>query len=139
MTDRAKWLVWMSLVLLLPCLFAGCKRDPEARKKSYVDKATSYFQRGKYPEATIEYENALQIDPIFADAHYGLAQCFLKQVIFRSAYQELLSTVEIDPANRKAQLDLGNLLLAGRNTAEARKHAENVVHDDPQNVEAQIL
>src|SRR5271167_1980969 len=106
MTVRGKWLVWI-LVVSFPCLIDGCRRSPEARKKAYLDKAASYFQDGKIREAAIEYENAIQVDPKDADAHFGLAQCFLKQDNLRAAYQELSSTVKLDPANLKAQMDLG--------------------------------
>jgi tetratricopeptide (TPR) repeat protein len=136
MRVRSTWLLGVCLTL---CLVAGCKRDPQVQKKNYVDKGSSYFQKGKYREAEIEYQNALQIDPRFAEAHLGLAECFLHIGNFRGAYQELLTAVEIDPSSAKAQVDLGNLLLAGRNSAEARKHAETVLHDNPQNAEAEIL
>jgi Tfp pilus assembly protein PilF len=138
MKSRRSWLL-SSFFLLTLFSVAGCKRDPQVQRKKFVDKGSSYFQQGKYREAAIEYENALQIDPKFADAHFGLAETFLKLNNFRGAYQELRSTVDIDPSNAKAQVELGNLLLAGRNTAEARKHAETVLHDNPQDAEAQLL
>src|ERR1700689_401966 len=134
MRTRGTWLLWISLVLLLSAI-AGCKRDPQVQKKKFADKASSYFQQGKYREAAIEYANALQIDPKFADAHYGLAQSFIKLGNFRGAYQELMATVDIDPANAKAQVDLGNILLAGRNGDEARKHAEVALPDNPKDAE----
>jgi tetratricopeptide (TPR) repeat protein len=130
------WFVGASLIL---CLALGCKRDPQVQKRNYVDKGASYFQQGKYREAVIEYQSALQIDPRFAEAHRGLAESFLRLGNYRGAYQELLAAVEIDPADAKAQIDLGDLLLAGRNAAEARKHAEAVLRDNPQSPDAEIL
>jgi tetratricopeptide (TPR) repeat protein len=138
MRTRGTQLLWISVLLCL-CVPTGCKRDPQAQRKRFADRASSYFQQGKYREAAIEYENALQIDPKFADAHYGLAQCLLKLSNLRGGYQELMAAVEIDPSNAKAQVDLGNLLLAGHNADEARKHAEIVLHDNPQNPEAEML
>src|SRR5579871_953824 len=68
MKVRSTFLVATTLAL---SLFAGCKRDPQVQKKNYVDKGFAYFQQSKYREAAIEYQNALQIDPRFAEAHLG--------------------------------------------------------------------
>ena len=67
----------LSGMAVLPLLVvAGCKRDPQVQKRNLVEKGTSYYNQGKYREAAIEYENALQIDPKFAEAHFGLAESF---------------------------------------------------------------
>ena len=63
---------WAGL-LIAAALIAGCTRDPQIRKKEYLDKGLSYFEKGKYEEAVIEYQNAIQIDPKFAEAHYELS------------------------------------------------------------------
>jgi tetratricopeptide (TPR) repeat protein len=132
---RLFWTLWAVSL----CFVAGCSRDPEARKQKYLQKANSYFQQAKYNEAIIEYENAIQIDPKFGDAHYGLAQCFLKQGDLSHAYQELTRTTEYEPTKWKAQVDLGDLLLAGRQTLQARDLAQTILKGDPQNTEAQML
>jgi tetratricopeptide (TPR) repeat protein len=118
---------------------AGCSRDPQVRKQRYFDKGTAYFQQAKYREATIEFENALQIDPKFADAHYQLALCYLKQGALQRAYQELARTVDLAPGNQSAQIDLATLLLAGGKASDARDHAETVLEADPQNAPAQVI
>lgn len=119
--------------------FAGCSRDPRALKREYLNKGTVYFDRGKYAEAAIEFGNAIQIDPKFAEAHYRLAQCYVKQGYWSGAYQEFSRTVEIAPGNLQAQLDLSSFLLAAGKFSDARDHAETVLKRDPQNAEAQIL
>src|SRR5271155_1696899 len=101
-----------AVVLLTGLLLPGCHRNPQVAKQKYFDKGTQYFQQGKYNEAAIEFQNALQIDPDFADAHYQLAQCYLKRGSLRQAYPELARTVELAPNNLKAQLDLAGILLA---------------------------
>src|SRR5271155_911937 len=138
MMSRHRLSFW--LVPLVAFLFlAGCHRNPEAQKREYLSKGAAYFEQGKYPEAVIMYEKALQIDSQFADAHFGLAQCFLKQSDLPHAYQELMRTVEIDPANTKAQLDLGNLYLAARKLPEALDRAKFILKSDPKNAAAQLL
>src|SRR5579863_1232450 len=129
---------WSLCVILVVCL-GGCSRNPEVRKRNYLDKGNSYFQKAKYREAIIEYQNAIQIDPKFGDAHFGLAKVFLQQGDWNHAYQELSLAVEYNPANWQAQIALGNLMLASGHKLEARHSAETVLQSDPNSVEAQVL
>lgn len=117
---------WLGLAVLAGAL-AGCSRDPQVVKQKHFDKGMAYFEEGQYREAEIEFENAIQIDSQFAQAHYKLAHCYLKVGAVRQAYQELAQTVEIAPDNLKTQLDLANLLLAGGKSADAHAHAETVL------------
>src|SRR4029077_11862499 len=66
-------------LFLTACLVAGCSRDPQVRKKKFLDKGNAYFDKGQYREAIIEYQNAIQIDSKYADAYYHLAQALMKQ------------------------------------------------------------
>jgi tetratricopeptide (TPR) repeat protein len=108
------------LVRLLPCLlvaalFTGCTRDPNVRKQKYFDSGDKYFAQGKYREAVIQYSNAVQIDPRFAQAHYQLSQAYLKLGDSQRAYPELARTVELAPDNYRARTDMANLLVTVRN------------------------
>jgi tetratricopeptide (TPR) repeat protein len=126
--------VALALALVLA---AGCSRDPQVRKKKYLDKGVSYSEKGKCDEAIIEYQNSIQIDPDFAAAHYELARCLIKKGDWTRAFQELSRTVQLDPQNLKAQLDLADLYLVGRRFQEAHDHASVVLQRDPQNAQAQ--
>ncbi len=106
-------------LLLLCCVIAalltGCSRDPNVRKQKYFDSGEKYFAEGKYREAVIQYLNAVQIDPRFAQAHYQLSQSYLKLGDKNHAFQELNQTVELAPDNYHAHADLANLLSGVRN------------------------
>ena len=95
-------------------LFTGCSRDPNARKQKYFDSGEKYFAEGKYREAVIQYSNAVQIDPRFAQGHDHLAQAYLKLGDTQRAYSELSRTVELSPDNYRAHIDLANLLTGAR-------------------------
>ena len=137
----------ISSVIAFLCLllaFSACTRDPNVRKQKYLDSGNRYLEAGKVREAGIEFANALKIDPSFAAAHYGLAQVLIKTSAYQGAFQELRKTVELDPNNLKAQLDLGSFLIAAsakNPTAldDARKAAEFVLSKDPNNAQAYSL
>src|SRR6202142_2953430 len=134
MQVRAICLCVVTLVIL-----NGCSRDPQVRKRKYVDKGDAYLQKGKYNEAILEYANAIKIDPRYSLAHYHMAQTFLKMGQRNYAYQELSRAVEADPVNLKAQLDLAQLLLGAGESAQAREHVQAILKVEPKNAEAQVL
>jgi Tfp pilus assembly protein PilF len=77
---------FLGAVLLAGFVLGGCSRDPNVRKQKYFDSGTRYFHAGKYREAAIELENAIQLDPNFAAAHYQLAQCYIREAFWNGAY-----------------------------------------------------
>jgi len=117
--------------LLLAAALTGCSRDPNVRKQKYLDSGDKYFAEGKYREAEIQYSNAIQIDPRFAQAHYQLSQSYLKLGDLQRAYQELRSTVEIAPNNYAARLAMANLLISNRELKEARVQLEFLRQNQP--------
>lgn len=139
MVLKVRYAFLVGLVLSLITLSAGCSLDPNVRKLKFVAEGDHRFQQEKYAEAIIEYGRALQIDPQFADAHYKLAQCYLKQNLWAGAYQELLRTVNLRPDDWAAQLDLGKLLLSAGKGEQAKVRANILLKGSPKNLEAQIL
>ena len=96
-------------LLIATLILCGCSRDPNIRKQKFVAQGDSYFKDGKYPEAQISYSRALQIDPRYVVALYKSAQCSERLGNWNSAYQELLRTVDLEPENWPAQLDLAQI------------------------------
>jgi len=128
--------------LFVLALLTACSRDPNVRKQKYAESGDRYFAAGKYKEAAIQYRNAVQIDPRFGDAHYKLAQCYLKEGNLTGAYQELMRTVDLQPTDLKARIDLGNLLLGARDPQafkRAQDQATAVLQQDPNNAAGHIL
>src|SRR5579859_6826090 len=96
--------------LLLGAILSGslsCEGNPTARKQKFVESGERYFDKGEFPEAVVEFSNALQLDPNLAPAHFKLGESYLKMRRFPEAYRELHRAVELDPSNSKASLDLG--------------------------------
>ena len=133
-----RWLVPMILVVLNLAII-GCSRDPNVKKQQYLDSGKRFMESQKYREAAIQFSNALQVDNKFVEAHYQLAQAYGKMGQWSNAYRELSRTVELDPNHSKAQLDLGNLLLAGHDLVRAEQHAQAVISKDPNNADAHAL
>ncbi|HME59284.1 MAG TPA: tetratricopeptide repeat protein [Terracidiphilus sp.] len=126
--------LFLSLTLL-----SGCFRDPNVRKHKYLESGQKYSAQGKDREAVIQYSNALKIDKNFAEAHYALAQSYLHLGALSAAYGELLRTVDLQPANYKARIDLGNMMLAGGRIDDAKAQADAVMAAQPDNADGHAL
>jgi tetratricopeptide (TPR) repeat protein len=120
-------------------LTSGCHRDPNKAKHSYLDSGKRYASEGKLKEASIQFQNALRIDHNFGDAHYEMAKVYLKQGTLMPAYAELMRTVDLQPGNVKARIDLGNLLLAGKQADKAEAQAKAVLVLQSNNADAYAL
>jgi len=117
----------------------SCSRDPNVRKQKYLDSGKRYLGSQQYREAVIQFSNALQVDSRYTEAHYQLAQAYIKMGAYGSANVELRRTLELDPGHANAHLDLGNLLLAGKRLDDAEKHAKIVLDNNPSSAPARAL
>jgi tetratricopeptide (TPR) repeat protein len=132
----------LTALLTLACSltgFLGCDRDPNVKKQKFVASGDRYFEKGEYPEAIIEYSNAIQADPQYGAAHFKLGESFLKTQRFPEAYRELQRAVDLDPGNNKASLDLGLLLIAGRSYSSVPAIAAKMLEQNAKNADAHLL
>ena len=49
-----------SITLLLFCLCA-CSKSPQEKFADHMSKGTTYMEEGRFKEAVLEYQNALQM------------------------------------------------------------------------------
>src|SRR5712691_1468125 len=106
--NRSRFRYAVAAVCVLAALLTGCSRDPNVRKQKYLESGQRYFDKGQYREAEIQFENAIQVDSRFADAHYKLALAAIKLQQLQSAYQELATTVQLQPDQYAAHLEMAN-------------------------------
>jgi tetratricopeptide (TPR) repeat protein len=123
----------LAAVLCLVCL--GCNRDP----MKFIAKGDESFGQAKYPDALIYYGRAVQLNAHLPEAHYKLAQTHLKMKSWSAAYAELSRTVELQPENWPAQVDLGRLEFVSGKRQNAKDRAEKILKSDPNNIDAQLL
>ena len=125
--------VCLLLAIAIATSLTSCSRDPNVRKVKYFESGQRYLDKGKYREAFIQFSNAVQVDPTYADAHYRLAQACLRLERWTPAYDELVRTVELQPGNYGARLDLANLLIAARELKQAREQIDVLLREQATN------
>ena len=127
------------MLFVATTLFAGCHVDPNVRKHKYLESGKRYSTEGKYREAAIQFANALKADKNFPEAHYELALAYEHLQQYNAAYSELMRTVDLQPTNYKARIDLANLLLAGGRIDDAQAQASAVMAAQPNNPDLHAL
>ena len=126
---------FMSVIAL-----SGCAGDPQKAKAAYLESGKRYVNQGKYPEAAIQFRNALKIDPRYADAYYELGKDNLAMKQWHDAYSSLAQAAQLDPNRTDVQLALAEMYLAGPDFKKAEDTASNILQKEPSNPRAiQIL
>ena len=127
------------LILMLGLFASACSKDPAMAKKEYFEKGNQYFEQKKYPEAIIEYRNAVQQDPQYGEARLKLAEAYVQTRDSKNALFEYVRAANLLPKNNDAQLKAGTLLLLAQRFNDAKARAEQALANDPKDINAQIL
>jgi tetratricopeptide (TPR) repeat protein len=123
---------------LITALFTGCSRDPNVRKQKFLESGNRYRDKGKFREAAIQYSNAVQVDPRFAEAHFQLGETYLKLKDYNRAYLELSRTVDLVPDNYQAHVELANLLISFHDLKQAQGHLDALRQEQPNNPDTHL-
>src|SRR3989442_11305682 len=134
-------------LLMLPLaalLSLSACTSPEKAKADHLSRGEAFLKAEKFQEASIEFRNAIQIDDNFAPAHWGLARAYEGLQRTQEAFEELRTTVELDPNNLDAKIKLGQYdmqIAQGYPEAlsEAERLAKEILQKDPSQVEGHIL
>jgi tetratricopeptide (TPR) repeat protein len=120
-----------ALVLVMALTACG---SPQERAAEYMKRAQAFYDQGDYVKAKLEAQNAAQIAPKDAAAHYLLALVAEQQQEFRPMVQHLLMAVDADPKLVPARVKLGSLYFFGQafdQATEQAKAATELAPDDP--------
>lgn len=126
------------LALATALVLAGCG-DPQQRAAAYLQEAQKLYDSGDYVRAKLEAQNAVQIEPRNAAAHYLLAQVAEQQQEIRPMIQRLLAAVDIDPTLVDARVKLGTLYFFGQAFDQANEQAEAAAALAPDNPGVHVL
>jgi tetratricopeptide (TPR) repeat protein len=110
-------------MLVLMLAVAGCGKSPDEKRQAYMESAREYQEQGKYAEAAIQYQNALQIAPDDATALVSLGEAQLKLNRPQEAYASFSKASKADPKNVKAREYLASMLLLAKRYDMAEKEA----------------
>lgn len=107
--QMGRFLRFFALTLLL--LQSACTLTSEGAKRKYAQKGDKSYAAGNYAEAVLNYRKALQNDPRYGEAYYGLALAETQQRNVRAAYEDMTRAVDLLPNHPDAKVRLADLCL----------------------------
>lgn len=126
------------IVLSVLGLVVSCSSVEEKRTK-FFDRGKEFFEKKDYANARVEFKNAIQVDPKFADAYYWLGRTELALENVRGAFGNFTKTVELNPGHLEAQIDLARIYLLARQPGKALEKADLVLAREGGNTKALFL
>jgi len=132
-----KSILWLC-IFLTATVIVSCG-GPEEKKMKFFNKGKALYENGEYVKARLEFKNALQIDPNFAQGYYMLGMVELHEKNWKRAYGFLSKAVDLDVDLLDAQVALGKILMAAKQKDKAREKADLVLAGNPDHEDALLL
>ncbi|CAG7857755.1 hypothetical protein MCAMS1_02695 [biofilm metagenome] len=126
------------LIIFLLIFIQGCSKT-EDKVKSYLESGKSFYQKGNYDKAKIEFKNVIQLDAKQAVAYYHLALIDEKNQNWQGMFGNLSQVAKLNPKNNDALLKLARLTLLSEHADEALGHVETVLKNNPEDPDALAL
>jgi tetratricopeptide (TPR) repeat protein len=136
--NKRNALFFLTTLLLISVFFQSCS-SPEEKKLKYFNKGKALYEKKDATMARIEFKNAIQIDPSFAEAYYYLAMVELMSKNYRDTVIILTKAVELNPQLWDAQLLLGRLYLAAQLYDKSMEKARLVLASQKDHTGAALL
>lgn len=125
-------------IMILSLMVFSCG-SMEDKKTKYFEKGNAFYEKGDYVKARMEFKNAIQIDPRYAEAYYMLGMVEYRENEWKRAVGYLSKAVYYDPDFSDAQVALGDVLLILERWGEAAIRAEIVLSRNPEHEGALLL
>jgi tetratricopeptide (TPR) repeat protein len=91
----------------------------------------SFEQREEYPEAIVEFKEALKVNSQAPGLHYALGNVYWIQGHYADAMREFEAELEISPEDYMSTWKVGNIYLAERQYDKARPYLEKAIRVKP--------
>jgi tetratricopeptide (TPR) repeat protein len=95
------------LAIAAAIVVTSCGRSAQ----SYVKLGDDFYQKGKYPDASINYRKALQKDAGYGEAYFHLGRALVKQGNANEAYQNLTKAEQLLPGREDVKIELADFSL----------------------------
>jgi len=111
----------------------ACTSDNDIAQNNLGD---ALLLAGRGNEAMVHFQQALQINPHFAKAHYNLGNLFLRMGRDDEALVHFQQALQINPRYAEAHINLGYVLLHMGRDDEALMHFQQALQINPDDVDA---
>jgi tetratricopeptide (TPR) repeat protein len=119
--------LFLLFLVLNTLLFNGCTKKPLVATKKTVDyfnEGEQFFAAGKYEEAIVNYNKAIELDPQYAVAYYNRGNAYHKLGQDVEAIVNYNKAIELNPKDAAAYYNRGvayAILSEGADQANAKE------------------
>ena len=99
--------------------------------RTYLNRGNAFYYSGKFGEAVADYKKAIDMNPLLAEAYYGLGSLYIKMQEYDRAIENLSKAVNINPAFAQAYNNLGNAYNLSGNLVEALNSYSRAIELNP--------
>ena len=122
--EKPQWKVRLIFLFLFSIIIWGGCSSSEQRKIAHYQKGLEYVALDNVKAAILEFRNAIQIDPKYAEARYQLGLAYLKVNEPREAFKQFERAASLNPNNLDAHIKAGEILFMGKKKEESRARVE---------------
>ena len=112
--------------------------DGDKQKQKCYKAGCDYLDKGQYEAAVNEFEEAINVDPIYTDAHCGLGRAYLAQGNLENGIDSLLKAYNLDMDNELVLMSLGDAYNLKEDYSNAANYYQKVTTINPNNKTAYI-
>jgi tetratricopeptide (TPR) repeat protein len=124
------------VALLCGVILAACSRDPNVRKQKFYQAGVEYLKKGDVKKAAIQFKDALQVDPKFAEAANVLGEIEFRQGDRRQAYSLLQQAIAAKPDYLPPHQGLAQIYRLGGRLDDAQKELQFILDRSPDDIQA---
>jgi predicted Zn-dependent protease len=130
--------VLLGLAFALGLFLAGCD-SPKEKEAQYIQHGKTLFESGDLAKASLEFRNALQINPAGVEAQLYIARIAEKQRDVAGAAVAYRKAASNDPKNFEAHLKAGQFALLTGDPETAKSFADQAITLDPKKPDGHAL
>lgn len=132
----SKKLISMVAAVFVIGIFASACDSPEERLADHYAEGQNLLEAEENAKASIEFRNALQINPDHVPSLFGLSVIQEREANFRGVSNLLRKILDIDPNHLEANLRFGRILLLAQQLDLALQHSKKALEIDPESSSA---
>ena len=105
----------------------------------HLDAGTRYFEAKQYPEAIVEFQNAVRLDEQMGEARYKLAMAHAAAGNPDAALREYIRAADLLPMDAEVQVRAAAYMVMTGQFQDARTRITRLLEREPANIDAQIV
>lgn len=119
-------------------MMSACGSAEESSAR-YLENGIELVAAGETEKAKLEFRNAVQINPLEAEAYYQMGLLDEKAQNWRGMYANMTTVESLDPNHVGAIVKLGQIELLSDQLEKANERADKAITLDPENINAILL